>query len=129
VVPAGTLFGPDVVNYAAEVAYPGIGLDCNTCHVNNSWQSDQGPVGSVVAKPVVGGTTTVDPNPLNWIVITPKAATCTSCHDSATAINHVISNGGSAFGTATQAQSFQTLENCADCHAPGKPLGVDAVHK
>ena len=128
-VPAGSPFASGVENYAAEVAYPGIGLDCNTCHVNNSWKQDLGTVGSVVAKPVIDGTTTVDTNPLNWMVITPKAASCTSCHDSTTAINHVISSGGSAFGTATQAQSFQTQESCVDCHGPGKPLGVDAVHK
>jgi OmcA/MtrC family decaheme c-type cytochrome len=63
------------------------------------------------------------------VVITPKAATCTSCHDSQTAINHVVATGGSSFGNATQAQSFQVQETCADCHRPGLPLGVDFVHK
>ena len=129
VVPAGTTFGSSVENYAAEVAYPGIGLDCNTCHVNNSWQRDQSVVGAVVAKPYVAGTTTVDTNPLNWVVITPKAASCSSCHDSAKAIDHMINAGGSRFGTSTQAQSLQTIENCVDCHAVGRPLGVDVVHK
>jgi OmcA/MtrC family decaheme c-type cytochrome len=84
-------------------------------------------VGSVVSQPLVG--TAPDPNPLNWLVITPKAATCTSCHDSTTAISHVIAAGGSSFGTATQGQSFQIQETCADCHRPGLPLGVDLVHK
>ena len=41
----------------------------------------------------------------------------------------VIGVGGAAFGTATQAQSFQTQESCVDCHAAGRPLGVDVVHK
>jgi OmcA/MtrC family decaheme c-type cytochrome len=131
-VPAGTALGTtgsDVENYAAEVAYPGIGLDCNTCHVNNSWQRDLGTVGSVVAKPIDQGTLKAGTNPLDWIVITPQAASCTSCHDSTTAINHVVGTGGAAFGTATQAQSLQTQEICADCHANGKPYGVDVVHK
>ena len=120
--------GPVTIeNYAAEVAYPAVGLNCNGCHVNDSWKQDRGSVGSVVSVPKVGSSP--DPNPLNWRVITPKAATCTSCHDSANAISHVIGSGGSAFGTATQAQSFQTLESCVDCHAVGRPLGVDVVHK
>jgi OmcA/MtrC family decaheme c-type cytochrome len=130
--PAGTALGTtgsDVENYAAEVAYPGIGLDCNTCHVNNSWHSDAGTVGSVVAKPIDPGTLRASADPLSWVVISPKAATCTSCHDSTTAINHVVGTGGSAFGTATQAQSFQTQESCVDCHGLGKPHGVDVVHK
>jgi OmcA/MtrC family decaheme c-type cytochrome len=84
-------------------------------------------VGSVVAIPRVGATS--DPNPLNWRVITPKAATCSSCHDSPSAINHMVGVGGSAFGTATQAQAFQTQEGCVDCHGTGRPLGVDVVHK
>jgi OmcA/MtrC family decaheme c-type cytochrome len=116
-----------IENYAAEVAYPAVGLNCNGCHVNESWKRDLGTVGSVVSMPRVG--TSTDPNPLNWRVITPKAASCTSCHDSAKAINHVIAAGGAAFGTATQAQSFQTLESCVDCHAAGRPVGVDVVHK
>jgi OmcA/MtrC family decaheme c-type cytochrome len=132
VVPAGTALGAsgsDVVNYAAEVAYPAVGLNCNGCHVNNSWQRDPGPVGAVVAKPINQATLKAGTNPLDWVVITPQAATCTSCHDSEQAISHMVSVGGAAFGTATQAQSFQTQESCVDCHAVGRPLGVDVVHK
>jgi OmcA/MtrC family decaheme c-type cytochrome len=132
VVPAGTLLGASgstVENYAAEVAYPAVGLNCNGCHVNNSWQTDRGPIGSVVAKPIDQGTLKAGANPLDWLVITPKAASCTSCHDSEKSINHVVGAGGSAFGTATQAQSFQTIESCVDCHGAGKPYGVDTVHK
>ncbi len=131
VVPAGTQLGAsgsDVENYAAEVAYPSVGLDCNGCHVNNSWQRDTNPVGSVVAKPIDQGTLKADTNPLSWLVITPKAASCTACHDSTNAMSHVVGTGGSSFGNATQAQSFQTQETCADCHAPGLPRGVDVVH-
>jgi OmcA/MtrC family decaheme c-type cytochrome len=121
--------GSVVDNYAAEVAYPGVGLNCNACHVNNSWKLDLGTIGSVVAKPIDQATLKAGTDPLGWLVITPKAATCTSCHDSPQAISHVIGSGGAAFGTATQAQSFQTQESCVDCHASGKPLGVDVVHK
>jgi len=122
--------GPVTIeNYAAEVAYPAVGLNCNGCHVNDSWKQDRGTVGSVVAKPIDPATLKAGTNPLDWVVITPKAASCSSCHDSFQAISHMIGAGGSAFGTATQAASFQTLETCADCHAAGRPLGVDVVPK
>ncbi len=125
---AGRLGQSRSTNYAAEVDYPQVGLNCNGCHVNNSWQNDPNPVGSVVAKPIDQATLKADTDPLAWLVITPKAASCTACHDSTNAINHVVGTGGSAFGNATQAQSFQTQESCADCHAPGLPRGVDVVH-
>ena len=132
VVPAGTALGDsgsDVENYAAEVAYPSVGLNCNGCHVNNSWQRDPGPVGAVVAKPIDPATQKAGLDPLNWLVITPQAASCTSCHDSTKAIDHVVGAGGSSFGNLTQGQSLQTQETCADCHALGRPQGVDVVHK
>ena len=122
------VLAPDVTDYAAEVAYPQVGLNCNACHVNNSWQSDPNPAGSVVAKPTDPATGAASTNPLTWYVITPQAASCTACHDSPTAINHMVGAGGAAFGLATQAQSFQTQESCADCHRPGLPFGVNIVH-
>ncbi len=119
----------DVTNFAAEVAYPQVGLNCDSCHVNGSWKQDLGTLGSVVFKPtVVGGTaTTADPNA--WLVISPKAATCTSCHDSSNAIAHVTSFGGSAYGNLSQGQiAGLPRETCNDCHAPGGFKGVDIVH-
>jgi len=109
-------------NYAAEVAYPGVGLNCNACHVDNSYKVDRSPLGSVVAKPA--GVT----NPMGWLVISPKAATCTACHDSPAAIGHVTSFGSASFGNRTQAQSVQIQETCADCHSAGVFKGVDIVH-
>jgi OmcA/MtrC family decaheme c-type cytochrome len=109
-------------NYAAEVAYPAVGLNCNACHVNEAWKVDRSVLGSVVAKPA--GTT----NPMDWRVISPKASTCTACHDSGAAIGHVTSFGNASFGDRTQAQSLQTQETCNDCHAPGVFMGVDIVH-
>ena len=113
----------NVENYAAEVAWPGVGINCNACHANNSYKQDLGPVSSVVKKDA--GVT--DPNA--WRVISPKAATCTACHDSSKAIGHVTSFGGSAFGDKTQAQvTGLPRETCDDCHASGGFKGVDIVH-
>lgn len=128
---AGTPFASGVENYAAEVRYPALGLNCNACHVNDSWKRDLGPVGAVVAKPLVGSATPLaaDTNPLNWLVISPKAASCTACHDSARAIDHVVTAGASSFGTLSQGQLlFAPRETCDDCHAAGTLLGVDRVH-
>jgi OmcA/MtrC family decaheme c-type cytochrome len=109
-------------NYAAEVAYPQVGLNCNSCHVDNSYKVDRGTLGAVVSKPA-GAT-----DPMQWLVISPKAASCTACHDSPAAIAHVTSFGNASFGNRTQAQSLQTQEICADCHAAGGFKGVDIVH-
>ena len=121
----GTPIAP-AENYAAEVAYPGVGLNCNACHVNNSYKVDRGTVGAVVSKPA--GVT----DPMKWLVISPKVATCTSCHDSAKAIDHVtlnIGDPGAVFGTRTQADlNGLPSETCNDCHAPGARQAVDLVH-
>ncbi|MDP1691470.1 MAG: OmcA/MtrC family decaheme c-type cytochrome [Burkholderiaceae bacterium] len=130
----GTAFASDVENYAAEVAWPGrtlnspVGINCNVCHIDNSYKVDRGPLGAVVAKPILGTTLKADPNPMNWMVISPKAATCTACHDSPKAIAHVTSFGNAAFGNRTQTQSILTQEICADCHSSGGFKGVDIVH-
>jgi OmcA/MtrC family decaheme c-type cytochrome len=127
-------------NYAAEVAWPGVGINCNACHVNNSYKNDLGTLGSVVLKGPATVTNrvlavTADANPGNWLVISPKAASCTSCHDSSAAMGHVTAFGGSAFGDKTQGEisgltGFTALprETCNDCHAPGGFKGVDLVH-
>jgi len=120
-----------IENYAAEVAYPGVGLNCNACHVNNSYKQDLGTLGAVVAKP--SGVT----DPAKWLVISPKTASCTACHDSSTAIGHVTAFGGpgTSFGNLTQGavagltgSAAAPRETCNDCHASGGFKGVDIVH-
>jgi OmcA/MtrC family decaheme c-type cytochrome len=130
----GAPLASDVENYAAEVAWPGVGINCNACHINNSYKSDQGPLGSVVLKgPVTlvgsGFTVAADANPNNWFVISPKAASCTACHDSSKAMGHVTSFGGATFGDKTQGEiASLPRETCDDCHASGFFKGVDIVH-
>lgn len=119
----GTLtFATDVENYAAEVAWPGVGINCNACHVDNSYKTDRGTLGAVVQKDA--GVT--DPN--LWKVISPKAATCTACHDSSKAITHVTRDGGASFGDKTQADVALPRESCDDCHASGGVKPVAQAH-
>lgn len=126
-------------NFAAEVAWPGVGIHCTACHVNNSYQNDQGPLGSVVAKPITATS------PIDWLVMSPKASTCTACHDGGDlkhfpgtkVTDHVQYAGFGYMGyTATQTQDNYVKsagETCASCHSPGQytngyPTGVDVAH-
>jgi OmcA/MtrC family decaheme c-type cytochrome len=124
--PIGTPLASGVENYAAEVAYPQVGLNCNACHVNNSFLQDRGTLGAVVSKPINPATLKADTDPNKWLVISPKAASCTACHDSANAIGHVTSFGSASFGNLMQGNRPQ--ETCDDCHASGLFKGVDRVH-
>jgi OmcA/MtrC family decaheme c-type cytochrome len=111
-------------NFSAEVAYPAQLGNCANCHVNDSWKQDKSVLGSVVFKPT--GVT----NMLDWYVISPKAATCTSCHDSKAAQTHV-KTVGATFGTLTQNDLLNkglVFESCEGCHVSGSPIGVDVVH-
>ena len=119
----GAPLASNVENYAAEVAWPGVGINCNACHVDNSYKQDWGPIGAVVFK----DTGVTDPNA--WKVISPKAASCTACHDSSKAIGHVTSFGGASFADKSQGQiGSLPRETCDDCHASGLFKGVDIVH-
>ena len=63
------------------------------------------------------------------VLISPKAASCTACHDSPAAMGHVTSFGAATFANRTQAESLQVQEICADCHASGIGFkAVDIVH-
>jgi hypothetical protein len=115
--------------------------------VNNSYQNDRGTIGSVV----LSSSTTNDPtnsrynenfalrdlvltggvvDPLKLPVISPKAASCTACHDTLGIVNHVTTVGGATFGGKTQGQFLngEVFEACDGCHAPGGFVGVDTVH-
>ena len=154
-----------VDNYAAEVAWPGVGINCSVCHVEKSYMRDQGTLGSAVLSSslrkdgagnytnpnvalfassgaCVGATgsvaaktlacTSIDVSKL--AVISPRAATCTACHNGLTAsgakvTDHVAQAGGSAFGSKNQGQiALLPRETCDDCHASGGFKSVDLVH-
>ncbi|UCG97483.1 MAG: OmcA/MtrC family decaheme c-type cytochrome [Burkholderiales bacterium] len=112
----------DVTNFAAEVAYPDRSLNCDNCHVNKSYMNDPAVVGAVVSPRASGA------DPLAYSVISPKAASCTGCHDSPQAIQHVTQAGNSAFGTRTLGQDWLVTETCVDCHAAGGFKAIDYVH-
>lgn len=118
-----------IENYAAEVYWPGrdggsqTNINCNACHVDNSYKHDSGPLGSNVSARATGA----DPNA--YVVISPKAASCSACHDSSADIAHMKSFGGARFGDANQSSYLAgARETCDNCHAPGGVKAVDLVH-
>ncbi len=126
-------FPSTVTNFAATVRWPGVGLNCNACHVNDSWQTDSSVLASAVLKygataegPAKFGGSTLLANAWNFNVISPKAASCTACHDSPKAQAHVQSAGNATFGNLAQNQWPQ--ETCADCHSQGQFMSVGRVH-
>ena len=131
----------NVNNFSAEVFWPPeagsgvIGFNCNACHVDNSYKSDSGTLGTVIKKPIISAAGVIpvvlEPDPNKWLVISPKAASCTACHDSSKALGHVTtySDPPAAFGDKTQAAiAGLAPEGCDNCHASGKFKGVDLVH-
>jgi hypothetical protein len=92
--------------------------------VNDSWKQDRGVLGAGVNKGTVTNRAFDD------LVISPKAATCTACHDSIGVKTHVVNQGGATFGTMTQAQFLQgfVFEVCEGCHEVGGIRPVDKVH-
>lgn len=118
---------PGTDNFTAEVAYPGIIQDCNACHVNDSWKVDRGVLGAGIGLGVDNTRGTLDD-----LVISPKAATCTACHDPLGVKTHVVNMGGASFGTFTQGQLLagQVFEVCQGCHEArvGALRPVDQVH-
>jgi OmcA/MtrC family decaheme c-type cytochrome len=128
-----------VDNFTHEVAYPGILSDCTTCHLTDSvtglgtYENDRSPFGSVISKKdpdAFTGAVTTDP--ALWKVITPQAGTCTACHDSAAARDHIsdLSLAGGAFGTVTQGQilSGAVLEKCNECHGSSGFASIKTKH-
>jgi OmcA/MtrC family decaheme c-type cytochrome len=88
-----------------EVRFPGDLRDCNTCHVNSSYQVENVGAVAIVASP--GG----------FIPQTaPISAACQGCHDDKATASHALANT-TAIG-----------ESCATCHGQNAEFSLDKVH-
>jgi OmcA/MtrC family decaheme c-type cytochrome len=133
------IYGSGGVNDFSTVAISVKLNDCTACHIGTSYQLT-GIWSSPTANGILGTTTTTDPvantttgpaasDAADNLRISPTAAVCSSCHDSALAKTHMQDpfNGGNF--SATQATINATVtENCSFCHGDGKVLNVKAVH-
>ena len=88
-----------------SVLFPGDLRDCNTCHVNNSYQVDN--VGAVASIATPSGFTKTTP---------PISAACQGCHDDKATASHALANT-TALG-----------ESCVTCHGINGQFAVDIVH-
>lgn len=118
-----------VTTHLHSEIYSGL-KNCEVCHVNGSYKQNLSVVGTSVTFDVDAGGNVIDTDASNNLVISPKASTCSSCHDSDDAKNHMVQTGGAAFGTVTQGNlaAGQVFESCDGCHQPGGEKPVDIVH-
>jgi OmcA/MtrC family decaheme c-type cytochrome len=126
----------------AGVRYPGILNDCSTCHTGTTYQltgiwetpTQNGILGSTIDAtptmvPTVSTKLQVDAalnDPTDDLKISPTAAVCSSCHDTALEQAHMTLNG--ALFAMTQSVINGGYETCAICHGPGAIADVKVVH-
>jgi len=151
-----------------DVTYPGVLKNCEQCHVAGSydfsgaanaaalpnllWITDaKGDMSNPTKAASLGlspWVTTLGKGQINYtadnLVSSPIASSCFGCHDSAKAVTHMTSNGGTlvslfssvasaatrpAIGAAST-MTFAKKEVCMDCHASTSSygLGIKAVH-
>ena len=74
---------------------------------------------------LTGATVTADPTTL---VISPIVAACSACHDSAIAVDHMQTNGGSFYEARSVAFAKPQQEECLLCHGPGRLASIFDRH-
>jgi OmcA/MtrC family decaheme c-type cytochrome len=119
------------VNDFSTVVFPGKLNNCTACHTASSyllagtWAT---PTASKILGTTVssGASTTLSTDNLR---ISPTAAVCSSCHDSASANLHMRDAFNGGIFSATQATiAAAAEENCSFCHGSGRVLDVKTVH-
>jgi OmcA/MtrC family decaheme c-type cytochrome len=127
-------FGGSVNNFSS-VRFPGILNDCSTCHISGTYE-----LAGRWVEPSQGGgilgpsveTSALASDASDDLKISPTAAVCSSCHDSAAAQDHMVTQGN-AIGVGsvppnTQANLNLNYELCSICHGPGRVADVKVVH-
>jgi len=130
----------------SDVRFPGILNHCSTCHTNRSYRlagiweepTQNGILGSTVDSTpnLTSANTSAEVNaslqdPSDDFNISPTAAVCSSCHDTALEEAHMKINGavfGDDGATSTQLNLLGVIETCVVCHGPGAVADVDVVH-
>jgi OmcA/MtrC family decaheme c-type cytochrome len=123
-------YGGRAIDFS-KVVFPGKLNNCTTCHAGTSYQLT-GTWGAPTANGILGNTisTAADPaDPTDNLRISPTAAVCTSCHDSALAKHHIEDAGSGGIFSKTQAIIADAApEACSFCHGPGRVFDVKTVH-
>jgi OmcA/MtrC family decaheme c-type cytochrome len=120
------------VNDFSFVRFPAEPSNCLACHIDGTFSLPLGK--NVLATTVSTGSNygppkVVDGDPANDLNITPTAAVCSACHDSAKNREHMTKTGGASFATTQAAiDAGKVVERCANCHGTGKDKDVNRVH-
>jgi len=119
------------VNDFSGVVFPGKLNNCTACHTDTSYQLAgtwaTPTVSGILGSTISTGASTTDPS--DNLRITPTAAVCSSCHDSALAKLHIQDAGSGGNFSATQAAiNAAAPEGCSFCHGQGKAIDVKVVH-
>lgn len=130
----------------SDVRFPGILNHCTTCHTTGTYRLT-GAWEEPTQNNILGSTVDSTPNltsantaaevnaslqdPRDDYNISPTAAVCSSCHDSALEEAHMKINGAT-FGddgdNSKQENLPGAIETCSVCHGPGAVADVDVVH-
>lgn len=121
----GTVYDFSGVRFPAELS------NCLACHIDVNGKGTfelpvKSTIGSTTATMTTVGGPSVDVDPNNDLKISPTAATCSGCHDSAEVRSHMIRTGGASFDVK---QADMRAERCVNCHGPGKDKDVRRVHE
>jgi len=122
----------------SHVRFPGILSDCTTCHNSGTYELT-GIWETPTQNDILASTIQAVPNAVNAatydselldqstdLTISPTAAVCSACHDSALAQAHMETVGGAQFDVLQP--GVGTYESCAVCHGPGRSADVKVVH-
>ena len=119
------------VNDFSTVVFPGKLNDCAMCHAGTSYQLT-GIWAAPTASGILGSTISTGASatdPADNLRISPTAAVCSSCHDSAVTKTHMQDAFNAANFSVTQtAINASAPEACSFCHGPGRVLDVKVVH-
>ena len=113
--------------YAAGVTYPQSIANCDTCHVDGTYDSARAEARSVSLGIGLDETVwTDDP------ATTPTAQACGTCHTSAAALGHFSTQGGQIGVAKDDVVKFGGLPNgqeaCAVCHGTGAEFETSQYH-
>ena len=143
--------------YYPEVTYPGT-LSCGECHTPNFFAQTEAAAVNLLWTTYAQGTASygVNPNTSPYVnpataygagfafdpvfpnstvqavgttlVGSPIMAACVSCHDDATTVTHMQSNGGHFYEARSTALVNMASETCLNCHGSGQLYDVTTVH-